>query len=82
MLNGSEQVIAEMYKHCRELTNRFQVVPLMGVFVQEEVIASRILRDPFWEICYLCGVRMYQLNDLLFKIQFLINKGEKGAGET
>lgn len=71
---------AEKAERCAELTNRLQVVSLMRVFVQEEMIASRVLRDPFGEVGYLCGICMDQVYSLPLEIQFLV-KGEKGKGE-
>lgn len=38
------------------LTQRLQKLSLMGVFVQEEVIAGGICGDAEWQITCLCGV--------------------------
>lgn len=48
----------------------------MRVLVQEEVIACRILGDPFWQVFDFRRVSVRQDYELLFEVDFLIKENE------
>lgn len=58
----------------KSLTNRFQVVALMRMLVQEEVVTRRVLRDPFWQVFDFRWISVRQYNEFLIKIDFLLRK--------
>ena len=51
-----------------------QVVALVGVFVQEEVVACALLGDPPGQLLHLGGLRAGQLDQLLLKVDMLWTK--------
>lgn len=52
-------------------TCRLKVISFMRVFVQEEVISSRIPRDPLGQVFDLGGRSVGQLNGLVREVDFL-----------
>lgn len=57
-----------VHRHPRH-TDRFQVVPFMGVFVKEEMVSGSVFGNPAGQFVCFCWIGMDQFNCLLLHVQ-------------